>query len=348
MTKSASHKAVVLLSGGLDSLLAVLTMLRQGIRVSAIRFSTPFDTDNADRLSISAQYETLGQKWGFDITVRSLRHKMLDIVKTPKHGHGKNMNPCIDCRILMLKEAKQFMDMIDADFLVTGEVLGQRPMSQRRDMLYHIDKEAGVTDIVLRPLSAKLLRMTIPEQNGIVDREVLYAFSGRSRKAQMALAREFGLNEYPAPAGGCLLTEPNFALRLKDLLVHDPNPGMRDIDLLKTGRQFRFLPRCKIIVGRNKSENEIIESLAQENDCLLRVECYGSPTTLVTGEITDESLRLAAGICARYSDVQHLDKVLVKGVRNRKTFIINAFPASDEMIDAIRIEKNKTSVQAIA
>jgi hypothetical protein len=272
---------------------------------------------------------------------------MLDIVTKPKHGYGRNMNPCIDCRILMLKEAKQVMDMIGADFLVTGEVLGQRPMSQRKDMLYHIDKEAGVIDTVLRPLSAKLLRTTIAEQKGIIDREMLYALSGRSRKPQIALAGEFGMKDYPSPGGGCLLTEPNYAFRLKDLLAHDPNPAIRDIDLLRIGRHFRYSPRCKIIVGRDKAENAIIESMAADSDYLLRVEGYGSPMTLLAGEITDESLRLAAALCARYSDAKNVREVAVKLIQSGKTSIVSVIPAGDEILDATRIGKRRTREQAI-
>jgi hypothetical protein len=347
MTKSTIRKAVALLSGGLDSTLAILSTLRQGIQVSAIRFITPFDPDASVHTPHGKYYQSLADTCGFDITVRHLRGEMLDIVTKPKHGYGRNMNPCIDCRILMLKEAKQVMDMIGADFLVTGEVLGQRPMSQRKDMLYHIDKEAGVIDTVLRPLSAKLLRITIAEQKGIVDREMLYAFSGRSRKPQIALAREFGMKDYPSPGGGCLLTEPNYAFRLKDLLAHDPNPAIRDIDLLRIGRHFRYSPRCKIIVGRDKAENAIVESMAADSGYLLRVEGYGSPMTLLTGEITDESLRLAAALCARYSDVKNVREVAVKLFQSGKTSILSVSPAGDEILDATRIGKRRTREQAI-
>jgi len=348
MVRSSPHKAVALLSGGLDSMLAILTMLRQGIVVSAIRFITPFDPDASDdRTFYGMRFQSLSHTYGFEVAVRHLSQKMLDIVTKPKHGYGKNMNPCIDCRILMLKEAKQFMDMIGADFLVTGEVLGQRPMSQRKDMLYHIDKEAGLTDIVLRPLSAKLLRITIAEQKGIVDRELLYALSGRSRKAQIALAREFGMEEYPSPGGGCLLTEPNYAFRLKDLLAHDPNPAIRDIDLLRIGRHFRYSPRCKIIVGRDKAENAIIESVAADSDYLLRVEGYGSPMTLVAGEVSDGSLMVAAAICSRYSDGKNVREVAVKLIQSGKISILSVSPAGDEILDATRIGKRRTREQAI-
>ena len=207
--------------------------------------------------------------------------------------------------------------MIAADFIITGEVIGQRPMSQKKDMLYHIDREAGVTDFVLRPLSAKLLKITAPEQRGLINRKMFYDFSGRSRKPQIALAREFGLEDYPLPAGGCLLTEPNYAYRLKDLMAFNSSPSMRDIDLLRIGRHFRFSPSCKIVIGRDKVENEIIESLAADTDCLLWVEGYGSPLTLVTAEITDEVLRIAASLCARYSDAKGLPSVNVSVIYKR-------------------------------
>jgi tRNA-uridine 2-sulfurtransferase len=347
MTRSLPYKTVALLSGGLDSMLAILTMLRQGIQVSAIRFSTPFDTHTSGDVSY-LHFQQFIQHRNFDATVRHLGNEMLDVVRKPKHGYGKNMNPCIDCRIMMLRQARQFMDMIGADFLLTGEVLGQRPMSQRKDMLYHIDREAGVTDIVLRPLSAKLLRMTIAEQKGIVDREMLYAFSGRSRKPQMALAQELSLNDYPSPAGGCLLTEPNYAFRLRDLLAHNPNPAVGDIALLRIGRHFRYSTQCKIVVGRDKSENAVIESLAQESDYLLRVEGYGSPVTLVSGVVTADSLRRAAAVCGRYSDGKSLRAVAVKVFQGGKTDILNIIPAGDEILDALRIGKGKTQKQAIA
>lgn len=347
MVKSVPYKAVALLSGGLDSILAILAILRQGIHVSAIRFSTPFDDHTSGDVS-AAPFEQFSQQKKFDLTVVHLGTEMIDIVKDPKHGYGKNMNPCIDCRIMMLQQAGQFMDMIGADFLVTGEVLGQRPMSQRKDMLYHIDKETGLTDSVLRPLSAKLLRMTIAEQKGIVDREKLYAFSGRSRKPQMALAREFNLNDYPSPAGGCLLTEPNYAFRLKDLLAHNPNPAKRDITLLRIGRHFRYSSWCKAVVGRDESENAIIGSLAQESDYLLQVEGHGSPVTLMSGVISADALRWAAAVCGRYSDGKSLSEVAVKVFQGGKTYILNVAPASDKILDVLRIDKVKTREKAIA
>ena len=178
-------KAIALFSGGLDSTLAVLAVMKQGIDVQAVRFLTPFDPDTSARASFSEDAGVVAGETGFDVTVHRLDETFLDIVKNPPHGHGKNMNPCIDCRILMLRNARAYMERVEADFIVTGEVLGQRPMSQRKDMLYHIDKEAGVSGYVVRPLSAKFLAITVPEAEGMIDREKLYGFSGRSRKPQM-------------------------------------------------------------------------------------------------------------------------------------------------------------------
>jgi hypothetical protein len=332
------HRAVALFSGGLDSTLAILAVLRQGIEVKALKFLTPFEYEISDMSSCPKDLFPAAEKFGFEVKLCEISDRFMEIVKKPKFGYGKNMNPCIDCRILMLKEARYFMKQIGADFIVAGEVLGQRPMSQRKNVLYLIDKEAGVTDYVLRPLSAKLLRVTIPESKGIIRRDMLYDFRGRSRKPQIALAREFGLTDYPKPAGGCLLTEPNFAHRLKDLLTHTPDPDFYDLNLLKIGRHFRFSPSCKIIVGRNKDENEKIWSLSVKG-CLLKVEDYGSPTTLVVGEVTDEALQVAASLCARYSDAKNLSEVEVMIIMGNDTFAFRVSPAANEIIGSLRIEK---------
>ena len=341
MVNPVNRKAVALLSGGLDSTLAVLAVLKQGVEVRAIKFQTPFDADASDKASGSYPFVN-ARRFCFDIELCRLGDRFLDILKNPKHGYGKNMNPCIDCRILMLKEAKQFMNMMGADFIITGEVIGQRPMSQKKDMLYHIDREAGVTDLVLRPLSAKLLKITASEERGLINREILYNFSGRSRKPQMALAREFGLEDYPAPAGGCLLTEPNYAHRLEELMNFDPAPSVRDIDLLRIGRHFRYSPLCKIIIGRDEAENEFIESMVNDTDCLLTVEGYGSPMTLVTGDIVGDAVKIAASLCARYSDAKDLSGVDVSVFRKTgDKYSVYVQSAGDDILKQYRIELNK-------
>lgn len=334
-------KAVALFSGGLDSTLAILTILKQGIDVKALSFLTPFNTSIAGKSLHVSNGGSFSNQFGFDVQIRHLEETFIDMVKNPKFGYGKNMNPCIDCRILMLKEAKLLMDETGADFIITGEVLGQRPMSQRRDTLNRIDREAGVKGYILRPLSAKLLDVTIPESGGIVSRDVLHDFRGRSRKPQIDLAREFRLIHYPAPAGGCLLTEPIFAYKLKDLLAHNQDSGVRDIALLKVGRHFRFSPGCKIIVGRDRKENEILESLAVSSDCMITIEGHGSPTTLVSGAINDEALRVAASLCARYSDAKELPHMQARVITQRGTYSTRISRASNEIVEALRIDRTR-------
>jgi tRNA U34 2-thiouridine synthase MnmA/TrmU len=340
-------KAIALYSGGLDSTLAILVAMRQGIEVTAITFLTHFGCDISDKSSCSKNPFAASEKFGFEVKLCHLADKFIEIVKNPEFGHGKNMNPCIDCRILMLKEAKEFMKMTGADFIITGEVLYQRPMSQRRDTFPKIDREAGLEGYILRPLSAKLLKPTIPEQTGIVKRELLCNFHGRSRKPQMRLAKEMGLTEYPAPAGGCLLTDPLYSYRLKELLEHDPSPSLKDINLLRIGRHFRISDEYKIAVGRDESENNTIQSLADADDYLLHVDGYGSPLTIICanadGNPTDEDLKLAASICARYSDAKRLPEVEVTVVGKGSEFKIQTTPASNSILDHFRIQPLKLS-----
>ncbi len=337
-TARGGAKAVALLSGGLDSMLAVLVLLEQGVDVTAITFLTHFGCDITDSSSCSRNPLPAAEKFGFTVKLSHLADKFLDIVKNPRFGHGRNMNPCIDCRILMLREAKVFMELIGADFLVTGEVLGQRPMSQRRECFPLMDREAGVEGLVLRPLSAKLLPPTIPEIQGLVDREELYDFHGRTRKPQMALAERLGLSDYPTPAGGCLLTEPTYAGRLRDLLEHTPVPELSDLHLLRVGRHFRISPACKIIVGRNEEENRRILSLSSPEDTLMNVDGFGSPTTVVRGRTGPEGLRLAASVTARYSDAKHLPLVEVTvSPPQGAPFRLQCPPATDEELNRHRI-----------
>ncbi len=332
-------KAVALYSGGLDSTLAILTVLRQGIEVKAVNFMNHFGCDISDRSSCSKDPFSAAEKFGFEVKLCHLSTKFVEIVKNPKFGHGKNMNPCMDCRILMLKEAKEFMDMVGAEFIITGEVLGQRPMSQRRDALDIIDREAGLKRRVLRPLSAKLLRPTMAEEKGIVDRELLYGFNGRTRKPQMALAAGFGLTDYPAPAGGCLLTEPNYSYRLRELLDHDPDPSLKDLQLLRTGRHFRLSPACKVIVGRDEAENGELGDFFGEEGMLMRVPGFGSPLTLVRGHADENAVMTAAALCARYSDAKVLPLVEVKVTRSGEEFTVKTPPADSDLIDELKIEK---------
>jgi len=331
-------KAIALLSGGLDSTLAVLLLRRQNIEVTAVTFLMYFGCDMSDTSSCATDASHVAHRYGFDIKLCHLAEKFTEIVKNPKYGHGRNMNPCIDCRILMLREARDLMRMTGADFVATGEVLGQRPMSQRRDTFPVIDREAGLTGYVLRPLSAKLLRPTEPELRGLVDREKLMAISGRSRKPQMALAEEFGLTDYPAPGPGCLLTEPNYALRLRELLDHNPDPSLKELHLLRLGRHFRLPGGGKAVVGRDERENLKIEGYRAKGDFLLDVVDFGSPITLVYGGASQEEIVRAAEICARYSDAKHLPEVDVLVRRDGETFTLRVAPAGQDVIESLRVQ----------
>jgi tRNA-specific 2-thiouridylase len=301
--------AIALFSGGLDSSLAILLMLRQNIRVTALTFLTQFGCDITDKSNCGSDPYPAAEKFGFEVKLMHLGDKFIEIVKSPQHGYGKNMNPCIDCRILMLKEAWQFLQMVGADFIITGEVLGQRPMSQFRRSLNLIEKASNLQGYLVRPLSGKLLDATIPEKNGIIDRELMENISGRSRKRQMELALEFGLDSYPAPAAGCLLTDIGYSNRLRDLLKQTKDIDSNDLNLLRVGRHFRLSEKVRLIVGRDEDDNNKIEKYAGPGQIRLEALGTGSPVSLLVGESDDSIIQLAAAITARYCDKKDMPSV---------------------------------------
>jgi tRNA U34 2-thiouridine synthase MnmA/TrmU len=271
--------------------------MNQGIDVVAVFFETPFF--ESTRAFQSAE------NIGVPFKVVDLTKDHLPIVKNPKHGHGENMNPCIDCHMLMIRKAGEMMKGEGADFLITGEVLGQRPMSQNKRALALVAEGSGYNGFLLRPLSAKRLPQTVPVQKGWVDGEKLMGFSGRSRKPQMALAKSLGIETYPSPAGGCLLTDQVFSRRLRDLFEQQSDPDVSEIELLKTGRHFRIGPDAKVVVGRNKKENQRIRSLKNENSTLLSTIDVPGPTVLVSGKVEGEAEDLVLTIVASYSDAEN-------------------------------------------
>jgi len=325
-------KALALLSGGLDSILAVKLIQEQGIDIIAVNFTSPFYLCREGVCSVA----NVAKQLKIPLKIMNIGKDYLKILKNPKYGYGKNMNPCIDCRIFMFKKAKKYAEEIGASFIFTGEVLNERPMSQNRKALSITEKEAGLKGKILRPLSAKLLPRTEAEKKEWVDRKKLLDIEGRSRKKQIELADEFNIKDYPQPAGGCLLTYKEFAAKLKDLFEHQKNIGIQDVDLLKIGRHFRF-GKNKIIVGRNESENKQLERMRGKNDYCFEVPDCGSPITLLQGPKTREAIKKAAALTLRYSDIK-MGEALVKFGREKmdKSVIVPALDASE--IEELRIK----------
>ncbi len=319
--------AVAMMSGGLDSTLAAAHIARMGIEVHGVRFATGFSPlsgklDQAEETGESgSEPESTGPrklKIGTDVEI-SFRvvdisvDFISDVLTAPKYGFGKAMNPCIDCHMYMLRSLRPVMEEVGAHFVITGEVLGQRPMSQHKQALKIVEEQSGLKGLLIRPLSARHLDPSIPEQKGWVDRDQLLDLIGRSRKPQMALAEQYGIIDYPQPAGGCLLTDPEFSKRLKDLIGNTSKVDsltQEDISLLKVGRHFRLPSGVKVVVGRNDAENRFIERLVLDRWAVQVID-HGSPVTLVDPTASDYDLNTAAALTARYSQGRDEERVLV-------------------------------------
>lgn len=314
-------EAVALISGGLDSMLAARAVMEQGVHVEGINFYTGFcveghthairrrDQDKPKRNNALWVAEQLGIK----LHIVDVAEEYKEVLLHPKHGYGANLNPCLDCKIFMVHKALEWIDENRFDFVVTGEVVGQRPMSQRRDTMPLVARESGADDRLLRPLCAKLLPPTLPEREGWIDRERLFDFSGRTRKPQMALAAEFGIEDYAQPAGGCcFLTDENYAKRLADLWQGRGNRDydLDDILLLKLGRHLRPRPHFKLIVSRDAGETKFLEGYRRRFTHLVSISHKG-PLALVDGDVSEEDLRLAARITARFSQGRDAGRVRI-------------------------------------
>ncbi len=291
---SKKVRALGLCSGGLDSQLAGLVLRAQGIEVHWITFETPFFS--ADKARNAAG------KLDIPLIVENITETYLEMLKNPSAGYGKHMNPCMDCHSLMFRLAGLRMKEDGFDFLFSGEVVGQRPMSQTKPSLRYVEKHSGFDGYIVRPLSAQLLPESIPEREGLVDRSRLLDLSGRSRKAQMQLAKEYGITDYPTPAGGCLLTEQVYSDRLRELLAHDPNPSEAALELLKCGRHFRLPGGAKIIVGRRQADNNFLQKYYNSRtDTLIRLSKLPGPLVLVPEGSDAQVIRLAAAMAVGYS-----------------------------------------------
>jgi tRNA U34 2-thiouridine synthase MnmA/TrmU len=341
-------KAIGLVSGGLDSQLAVALLKRLGCDITGLHFYNGFSPGSLKRVirgeesesdSLEGRGRALSDLLGIAVDVCDVSEEFLEVLVSPRHGYGANVNPCIDCRIFMLKQAKERMERDGARFIFTGEVLGQRPMSQHRQAMNLVERRSGLEGLLLRPLSAKLLPHTVPEERGWIDRDQLLDIQGRSRRRQISLARELGLGEYVQPAGGCALTESAYARKFKDFMQHNDRPRIRrgEAVLLAVGRHFRLTPRLKIIVGRNETENNYLERNGA-GSYLLTTPDHPGPTVLVQGEPGVEELQRAASITARYSDAKNLPVVRVKVWRDDEHRMLEAPPIPDEELEPLRIQ----------
>jgi len=330
-------RAVVLLSGGLDSLLAARVVGDQGIELEALNFVTLFCNCTPKSRCCSSAASAVRQL-GIPLRVVNNSADFIEIVKHPRHGYGRNMNPCLDCRILMFRKAAERMRETGAAFIVTGEVLGERPMSQRHEAMRLIEREAGLEGLIVRPLSAACLEPSLPEKQGWLDRSRLLAIRGRSRKPQIELAKQYDLRDYPCPAGGCLLTDPEFAARMRDLLAHQPDFTLHDALLLKVGRHYRLGPATKAVVGRDEPENERLLALAA-GDARLELADMPGPLTLLRGGERPEHSLIAARLTAAHSKARDRRevRVLVRSVVRDEPETLTVAPAEAEMIAALRV-----------
>ena len=323
-TDKRKARALGLCSGGLDSTLAGVVLREQGIEVEWVTFETPF--------FCAAKARMASKMTGIPVTVKPIYPVYIEMLRNPPAGYGKYMNPCMDCHALMFKLAGELMREKNFDFLFSGEVLGQRPMSQNKTSLRYVEKHSGFDGYILRPLSAKNLPETIPEKEGLVNREMLLDIAGRGRKTQIKLAEKFGVRDYPAPAGGCLLTDKGYTNRLRDLFEHQQNCTEEELHLLKYGRHYRLNPETKLIVGRTQKDNEnILKYHDPAHDIVIDVKDYPSPIGLVPHGVKKESILLAASICTGHSKAPQLASVdvLVKTAKKQETFKVIALQPVD-------------------
>jgi tRNA-uridine 2-sulfurtransferase len=327
-------KGVLLYSGGLDSLLAARLLMEQNIDLLGVMFILPyFSPDyNPEESSAAGFARSIGLKLYYERCGK----EYMEMVKNPPHGYGKAMNPCIDCKIFFLRRAKEIMLQQGASFVATGEVVGQRPMSQMKHMLLHIERESGLKGELLRPLSAKLLKPTRAEELGIVKRDALLSISGRSRFEQARLAEKFNIIEYASPAGGCLFTDANIARRIKQLFIYHSNFNMTDIYLLTIGRHYFLNDRAKIIVGRNEYENKELEKYKFDSDAFIYPEFKG-PSIFVRGNIGDEEIKIIEAILGRYGKIDGIGIYHIHAKNLPKNAVISVNPADDNLLQKIRI-----------
>ncbi len=328
----------MLLSGGLDSTLAGKILLDLGVMVEAVNFTSPFCNCTAKGAGCSAARRA-AEQLGVSVKVFPCGQEYLQVMKYPRFGRGRGMNACIDCRIYMFSRARKYMEERGFDFVATGEVLGERPMSQRQGALALIERESGLVGRIVRPLSAQHFPPSIPEQTGHLERSRLKGIRGRGRKPQLELARKLGLADLPCPAGGCKLTQKDFATKFSELLTNEPGFGLQDAMLLRYGRHFRLPSGAKAVVGRREEENGILERAAGGNDAVLAPKKVPGPSVLVRRYTGPDDLRLAAGILAAYTKNASCLEVEVRngGVIGLERWVETAAPLVRDVLETLKI-----------
>jgi len=329
-----NKKAIALYSGGLDSLLAAAIIIRQGIEVIGLHCILPSVDPYINPESLKPSQ--LAQQINLPLVYYRCDDEYAQVIAHPKHGYGKNANPCIDCKIFFLHKAKEYMNRLNASFVITGEVVGQRPMSQYKSILKHMEKESGLEGLIIRPLSAKLLPTTIPEQKGIIDRQKLYAISGRSRDKQFELAQAFGISQFQSPAGGCFLTMPQIALRIKDLIAHPPFNAL-DLFLANVGRHYRLHEHATIIVARNEKECNILQRYKLQADFFVE-PLFKGPVIYGKGIVTQNDYALLAQFMARYGRPTQNENSVALFIKGQHITTIESHnPIDDATLKKMRI-----------
>lgn len=328
-----NRKAIALLSGGLDSLLAAKLVKEQGIEVIGLHLLSPF--------GCREEIEKRAAAIGVPLLYREKGAKYLDLVEKPRYGYGRAVNPCIDCRIFMFDIAWEVMQEVKADFIITGEVLGQRPMSQQKFAMDLIDRKSGIDDYVLRPLSAKAFEPTLPEREGWVDREKLFDIRGRGRKDQIALTKVLGVSDYATPGGGCLLTEVSFGPKLKDFYAHEhfknEEQKLRQSELLRYGRHFRLSERAKVIVSKNEAENFVLAERWQDaGGTFLHPVQFTGPAAMILGEAGAKEREMAGALIARYGKPSAEGRVAFQSPSEQGDFAVPP-PLHEETLEEMRL-----------
>ena len=337
-------KVLGLLSGGLDSHIATKLMVKLGYDVTVMNFMSPFCNCTKKSDGCKSAAHKIASESDVEIKTAFMGDEYLEIIRNPKHGYGSGINPCLDCRIMMFSQAKKAMEDIGAKFIFTGEVLSQRPMSQMKNRMEKIEKETGLQGLIVRPLSAGVMEPTIPEKEGWINRDDMLAISGKSRKEQITVGRELGIpEENLCSSGGCLLTDPHFSVKMRDLISHTDKTDVKEARRLQVGRHFRLDGGAKVIVGRDMSENQKLENLLREDDTVIKILNFMGPYVVLSGKPSNgaavSTVMTAARIAARYATAPEGAEVEIEctDLSTNSHELLKVLPLSNDVIEKLRV-----------